>query len=75
MDDKNDPDFQPLDDMEKERISEEMTPLISLAIRLGLSSYASTLLINQAFQVANRQDLMISRTGFDKVKKQNFRRS
>ena len=64
-----DPDFQPMDDMEKEPISDDMNPLISLAIRLGISSYASTLLINQAFQVANREDLMISRQGFDKVKK------
>ena len=67
---KNDPDFEFLDEINNvELISEAMELPIGLATRFPISSYQGTLLINACFKVANREDLMISRSGFDNVKK------
>ena len=67
---KNDPDFEFLDEVNNvELISEAMELPVGLAARFPISSYQATLIINACFKVAHREDLMISRSGFDNVKK------
>ena len=63
-----DPHFQISDEMDTEAIPEEMDTIISLAIRLGMSSAAASLLINAVLLYAKSDHLTISRQGFDKAK-------
>ena len=66
---KSDPDFQYLDEFDLAPIPEDMDLPIQFAVRASLSSANTSLIINAVLKMCNRDDLMISRSGVDNVKR------